>query len=182
MIEFLLCRGAHRGRQARLFPVVLLATLLAGPAFAADRTVAVFDFELIDSSLDGQMLGENAGEQARLETMAPAIREAVEELDGYAVVDTEAVREKARSHHLESCGNCALSFAKEVGAEIAVIGSVQKVSNLILNINAYAFDVETGRPIARGSADIRSNTEESWQRGIDYLWDNVLKKQFEEAR
>ncbi|MEH6717565.1 MAG: DUF3280 domain-containing protein [Aurantimonas endophytica] len=144
--------------------------------------MAVFDFELIDSSLDGQMLGENAGEQARLATMAPQLREAIARIGGYEVVETEAVREKARSHHLESCGNCALSFAKEVGAEIAVIGSVQKVSNLILNINAYAFDAETGRPIARGSADIRSNTEESWQRGIDYLWDNVLKKQFEAAR
>lgn len=182
MIEFLLCRGAHAGRQARLFPVVLLAMLLAVPALAADKAVAVFDFELIDSSLEGSVMGRNPTEQARLETMAPKLREAIGNLYGYRVVDIAPVRDKALSHHLESCGNCALSFAREVGADIAVIGSVQKVSNLILNINAYAFEVETGRPIARGSTDIRSNTDESWQRGIDYLWNNVLRVQIEDAR
>ena len=182
MIEFLLCRGAHAGRQARLFPVVLLAMLLAVPALAADKAVAVFDFELIDSSLEGSVMGRNPTEQARLETMAPKLREAIGNLYGYRVVDIAPVRDKALSHHLESCGNCALSFAREVGADIAVIGSVQKVSNLILNINAYAFDAETGQPIARGSTDIRSNSDESWHRGIDYLWDNVLAKQLEDAR
>jgi hypothetical protein len=183
MIEFLLCREAGARRQARLFPVVVvLAALLAVPALAADRAVAVFDFELIDSSLEGSMMGKNPAEQARLETMAPRLREAIDGLEGYEIVDIAPVRDRARSHHLESCGNCGLTFAKEVGADIAVIGSVQKVSNLILNINAYAFDVETRQPIARGSADIRSNSDESWHRGLDYLWENVLSGQLEDAR
>ncbi|WP_343033997.1 DUF3280 domain-containing protein [Aurantimonas aggregata] len=142
----------------------------------------MFDFELIDSSLEGSMMGENPAEQARLATMAPRLRDDIGGLDGYTIVDIAPVRDKALSHHLESCGNCALSFAREVGAEIAVTGSVQKVSNLILNINAYAFDVETGRPLARGSADIRSNSDESWRRGLAYLWENVLAGQLEDAR
>ncbi|MEC5290306.1 DUF3280 domain-containing protein [Aurantimonas sp. C2-6-R+9] len=175
-----MCYGPRIPRQARLFPVVL-ALLLAAPAFAAEKTVAVFDFELIDSSLEGSMIGQNPDEQARLETMAPALRGNIDTLAGYASVDIAPVRDKALAQNLESCGNCALSFAKTLGADIAVTGTVQKVSNLILNINAYAFDVKTGQPIARGSADIRSNTDESWRRGVAYLWKNVLKKQFEAA-
>ncbi|HDZ72833.1 MAG TPA: DUF2380 domain-containing protein [Aurantimonas coralicida] len=175
-----MCYGPRIPRQARFFPVVL-ALLLAAPALAAEKTVAVFDFELIDSSLEGSMIGKNPEERARLETMAPALRGDIDTLPGYASVDIAPVRDKALAQNLESCGNCALSFARTLGADIAVTGTVQKVSNLILNINAYAFDVESGQPIARGSADIRSNTDESWRRGIAYLWKNVLKKQFEAA-
>ncbi|MEF2552097.1 DUF3280 domain-containing protein [Aurantimonas sp. A2-1-M11] len=152
------------------------------PAAAADKTVAIFDFELIDSSLEGSMMGENAGEQARLQTLAPDLSEAIDSMPGYSVVDIAPVRERAKKQYLQSCGNCSQTFARELGADIAVTGTVQKVSNLILNINAYAFDAKTGEPIARGSADIRSNTDQSWQRGIDYLWDNVLERQFEAAR
>lgn len=175
-----MCYGPRISKQARLFPVVL-ALFLAVPAFAAEKTVAVFDFELIDSSLEGATIGRNPEEQARLATMAPALRDGIAALGGFAGIDIAPVREKALAQNLQSCGNCALSFAKTLGADIAVTGTVQKVSNLILNINAYAFDVESGQPIARGSVDIRSNTDESWQRGIAYLWKNVLKTQFEAA-
>ena len=189
MTEIPMCRGRGQRRQARLFPVVLFAVgLIVGafatavPSRAADKSVAVFDFELIDSSLEGSMMGKNAGEQARLQTLAPTLRNDLKDLPGYTIVDTASVEKKASSQNLQNCGGCAVTMAKTLGADIAVTGTVQKVSNLILNINAYATDVKTGKPIARGSTDIRSNTDESWQRGIAYLWKNTLKKQFEAAR
>ena len=117
---------------------------MAAPALAAQKSVAVFDFELIDSSLQGQMQGEDPAQTARLETMAPTLREDIGALGGYKLVDTQPVEAKAKKQNLQHCGNCAVTFAKEIGADIAVIGTVQKVSNLILNINAYAFDVGTG--------------------------------------
>jgi hypothetical protein len=51
---------------------------------------------------------------------------------------------------------------------------VQKVSNLILNINVYMRDAESGRMTFARSVDIRGNTDESWQRGLDYLLRNYL--------
>ena len=189
MTEVPICREPRQGRQARLFPVVCLAASLvvgafvtAGPSRAADRSVAVFGFELIDSSLEGSMMGKDADEQARLAKLAPTLRDDLQALPGYTVVDIASVDKRAMSQHLQNCGGCATSMAKQLGADIAVTGTVQKVSDLILNINAYATDVTTGKPIARGSADIRSNTDESWRRGIAYLWKNTLKKQFEAAR
>ncbi|NDW05072.1 DUF3280 domain-containing protein [Jiella pacifica] len=175
-------RGAKLIRQARFFPVILLALVSAMPAAAAERRVAVFGFELIDSSLEGSMLGKNDAQESRVKRMAPMLREDIGGLDGYGIVDVSPVRAKADASNLQSCGNCALKFAEEVGADVAVIGTVQKVSNLILNINAYAFDLTSGKEIARGSADIRSNTDESWDRGLNYLFENILKKQLEAAR
>ena len=182
MLASMMCRGAHLFRQARFFPVVLVALVAGSPALAAEHKVAVFDFQLIDSSLEGSMMGKDAAQTARLDTMAPQLRDDIAGLDGYTVVDTAPVEEKAADANLQNCGNCALKLAGEVGADIAVVGTVQKVSNLILNINAYAFDVKTGKAVARGSVDIRSNTDESWDRGLAYLFKNTLTKQLEAAR
>jgi hypothetical protein len=40
---------------------------------------------------------------------------------------------------------------------------------LILNINLYMEDERTGQLQFAKSVDIRSNTDESWRRGLDYL-------------
>ncbi|EAU40030.1 hypothetical protein FP2506_02275 [Fulvimarina pelagi HTCC2506] len=143
------------------------------------QKVAIFPFELIDSSLEGDMLGENPDETARLQKMAPMLRDDFETLPGYEIMDTSSADEKVAGVNLQSCGNCGLTFAEDLGADIAVLGTVQKVSNLILNINAYVYDVESRKQIARGSSDIRSNTDKSWERGLHYLFDNVLKEQLE---
>ena len=184
-----------RARQARLFPgvaalvtVLLAFHLTAGlPGAKAEEPqtagtaekVAVLPFELIDSSLEGDMMGENPDETKRLERLAPMLREDFESLPHFVAIDVSAVAGKVKQVNLQACGNCGITFGEELGADIVVLGTVQKVSNLILNINAYVFDVQSGEQIARGSADIRSNTDESWQRGLNYLWENVLQRQLE---
>ena len=54
-------------------------------------------------------------------------------------------------------------------------GTVQKVSNLILNINLYIDDARTGRKILGTSVDIRGNTDQTWRHGIRYLVENNLE-------
>lgn len=49
---------------------------------------------------------------------------------------------------------------------------VQKVSNLILNINLEVRS-ENGVTRYRGSVDIRGNTDESWLRGVRRLAENL---------
>jgi hypothetical protein len=51
---------------------------------------------------------------------------------------------------------------------------VQKVSDLILNINVYMADVAAGKLAFVHSVDIRGNTDESWTRGVTYLVKNYL--------
>jgi hypothetical protein len=70
---------------------------------------------------------------------------------------------------LQSCSACVIDLARRPGAQLAVIGWVQKVSNLILNLNAPLLDVAAGRIVAGGSVDIRGNTDESWSRGLTSL-------------
>ena len=61
-----------------------------------------------------------------------------------------------------------------MGAEVALTGTVQKISNLILNLNIYLRDAKDDRLLQSMSADFRGNTDESWSRALSYLIRNKL--------
>ena len=152
--------------------LALLAPLAAAAQDGEPTRVAVFDFELIDTSAVGEMTGPQEDETARLAALGEALREAYERTEGYRVMDVAPVREEAAGRSLRHCGGCARGLADEIGADLAVTGTVQKVSNLILNVNVYIEDAEGAERAF--SADIRGNTDESWRRGLDWLIRNRL--------
>ena len=75
---------------------------------------------------------------------------------------------------INSCNGCERDFALRAGTDLAAWGTVQKVSNLILNINVYMEDAKAKKMIFVKSVDIRGNTDESWQRGLNYLLQHYL--------
>lgn len=160
---------------SRLLTVALL--LLSAPivpAFAAGRTVAAFDFELIDTSLEGAVNGPRADEQARLARIGEQLRHRLAESGQFSVVDIAPVAAEARGTNLYSCGGCEARLAERIGAELAISGTVQKVSNLILNMTISVRDAASGRLLAAMQADFRGNTDESWSRTVDWLVRNRL--------
>jgi hypothetical protein len=155
--------------------ILFLFCILSASGVAAEQTrIAVFDFELIDTSLDGQMRGPNPEEKARLERLAPALRAKLAASDRYVVVNTASVADRARAQNLQACGGCDATLAREAGADVALTGTVQKVSNLILNLNIYLRDAKDDRLMQAMSADFRGNTDESWSRALDWLIRNRL--------
>jgi hypothetical protein len=154
----------------RALALALVALLLvASPAYAADR-LAFFGFDLINTSPEPT----HPDESARLATIADIARADLAK-HGYEIVDTAPVADEiANLRPLRDCNGCELDLAKELGADLAALGWVQKVSNLILNINLQIRDVRTGQLVHAASADIRGNTNESWEHGIRYLIKNRL--------
>ena len=154
----------------------LIAAFAAAPVLAASTPprVAVFNFELLDTSLDGQMQGTRPEETARVDHLARRLRDALAASGRYVIAPTDAVDARARAQNLQACGGCDREMAREIGADIAITGQVQKVSNLILNMNIYMRDVASGKIVAVASADMRGNTEESWTRTLDWLIRNRL--------
>ena len=75
----------------------------------------------------------------------------------------------ARGADIGDCNGCQRDYAKRANADWAAWGTVQKVSNLILNINLYMEDAQTGKLAFVKSVDIRGNTDESWCHGLDYM-------------
>jgi hypothetical protein len=155
--------------------LLLLFSLLSASAAAAEpMRIAIFDFEMIDTSLEGEMKGTSPEEKTRLAKLAPVLREKLAASDRYMVVDTASVLDRARAQNLQACGGCDATLAHEAGAEVALTGTVQKVSNLILNLNIYLRDARDDRLLQAMSADFRGNTDESWSRALNYLIRNRL--------
>jgi len=157
-----------------LWTFVCMLTSIAITVAQAATAVAVFDFELIDTSLEGATNGPRADEQARLVEISGRLRERLAQSGTFRIVDIASTASEASALHLQECGGCDADFARRLGAELSITGTVQKVSNLILNMNIFVRKVETGRLVAAMSADMRGNTEESWTRTLDWLTRNRL--------
>lgn len=171
----LACNPSFAGLQPnRITTLKLIAAiaglmmLFAGTAIAAPK-VAVFDFELLDTSLQGEVEGARKDEQERLTRAADQLRKALAESGRYEVLDMAPINSAAHNSNLQACGGCDVKLAGEIGADIAVTGLVQKVSNLIVNMNIFLRDVHTGKPVTVMSADMRGNTDESWTRTMAWL-------------
>lgn len=154
--------------RASLAAVVTWAaafTAVAAPAYAAPEKAAVFDFQLANLA----QLPPTAADKARLPHLSDMLRHLLADSGKYQLVSTDPLKAKAMSEDLRSCGGCANDYAKKLGAQLAVTGQIQKVSNLILNINVYIKDVASNAPEKAYSVDIRGDNENSFDHGIKYL-------------
>jgi hypothetical protein len=154
--------------------VVALTLIVSTAAHADPPKVAVFDFELVDTSLQGEVDGPRTDEARRLINAGDQVRKALTESGKFAVLDIAPVNAAAHGSNLQACGGCDAQLAQRLGADLAITGVVQKVSNLILNINIYLRDAHTGQLVTSMSADFRGNTDESWSRAASYLLRNRL--------
>ena len=82
--------------------------------------------------------------------------------------------EVTKGADLRRCNGCAEEYARKLGADVAITGEIQKVSNLILNINVYVKDLRSKKPEQAYSVDIRGNNDNSFDRGLKYLVKNNL--------
>jgi Protein of unknown function (DUF2380) len=154
--------------------LIALMLLVSSPIHADPPKAAVFDFELLDTSLQGQVDGPRADEQRRLKEVTEQLRKALAEAGKFVVIDIAPVNAAAHASNLQACGGCDVQYARQLGADLAITGLVQKVSALILNMNIYLRDAHTGQLITSMSADFRGNTDESWSRTASYLLRNRL--------
>jgi hypothetical protein len=153
---------------------IALAVLVCSPGAAEPLKAAVFDFELLDTSLQGEMKGPQADEQRRLNDITEQLRRGLADAGKFVIMDISPVNAAAHASNLQSCGGCDVDYARELGADLAITGVVQKVSALILNMNIYLRDAHTGQLVTGMSADFRGNTDQSWSRTMSYLLRNRL--------
>ena len=79
----------------------------------------------------------------------------------------EALRE--RNEFLYRCNDCLAEVGERLGTRLVALGWVQRVSDLILNINVSVRDARSGAEVLSKSVDLRGNTDETWARGINFM-------------
>jgi len=156
----------------------LLAMMLPSGAAMAQGLVALRDgaslaflgLTFIDTSTEGAYNPVRADETARLAMLQSAVQERLE-AEGFAMLDLAPVAtDLGRIKNPADCYGCELRIAAKLDADYVVVGEVQKVSNLILSMNLVMRDVATGEVVRARAVDIRSNTDDSWQRGMRYIF------------
>lgn len=152
---------------------ILLLSTLALPAHANPPKLAVFDLELIDTSVDGDVPPPKAVQERALRA-GEQLRRELAQSGVFGIVDIAPVSAAAHDSNLQACGGCDVKFARQLGADLALTGVVRKISNLILNISLFVRDVSSGRLVATMNADMRGDTDKSWSRTTNYLVRNRL--------
>jgi hypothetical protein len=178
---------AHRGAKAGLLALFMrpLGALFSAPVFIAlffalslcaaaqPPTIAVLDFEIEDDTVAQGGVSDVPAQKRRLDLVATITRQGLAEGGALDVVDNgpaEALIARTRAlQALHTCNGCELDIALALGADLVLVGWVQKVSNLILNLNAGIKDVGTGRTLLVRSVDMRGNTDTSWARAARRL-------------
>jgi hypothetical protein len=165
----------------RLFGAALLwSGACVCPAQVPDaslKTIAILEFDLVD---DQHELSPASVEYPRLAAIHEQLQNEFAQNGLYRVVDLRPAADLMKMHQstsgLHECNGCELDIARSLQADRVLVGWVQKVSNLILNINIQIEDAATGAIVLNKSVDLRGNTDESWRRGISYIVRSMVEK------
>lgn len=153
---------------------IVAGSILAAPAHADPQRIALLGVFLQNDN-EGYEPTTDA-ERNRMKAIAQAFKKMLTESGKYTFVPVPGLeRQKIDAGQLVgACGGCEYDYGRELDVEHVAWIRVQKISNLILNINVYMADVSKEKVTFIHSVDLRNNTDESWMRGINYLVQNYL--------
>ena len=160
--------------------IALVLSLAAAPLAAGAESimrVAVLDIDLLKADYFPDPHKVTVDEQRRLDRVADLLRSRLSQA-GYEVVGRDqtraAIRDADPGQFLHQCNGCERDIAGALGADWVLVGWVQLVSNLIVNLNVVVLDVQSGKSVGNAFVDLRGNTDRSWRRATGYLLDNVF--------
>jgi Protein of unknown function (DUF2380) len=172
-----------------LSAVVLLAACgpvrsQQAPRAGVLRSLAVLDVELVD---DHENPLTRAAQEQRLARSGTQLRAELAARQLYRVVDeapSVSLQRTLRSQQafLYRCDDCAQQVGTQLGVDLVMTPWVQKVSELILNLNVQIYDVRAGAVAFTKSVDMRGNNDESWTRAVSYLVRGIAERRERDPR
>ncbi|SAL15734.1 DUF3280 domain-containing protein [Caballeronia humi] len=162
-------------RQNVFYAIAVCACLAASQVQAAQKSIAVVNCALIDDNAAYNDADVTRIQNARLGMISDELRDQLSARDLFRVADnapaSDLIAGLQASQDFNTCNGCELQVGRKLNVERIAVCWVQKISNLILNINLRVEDVATGKAVFQRSVDIRGNTDLSWQRGVKSLVD-----------
>lgn len=151
--------------RALLALLLVLAATEALAEEAAPSKLLIDDFSYLDTSAEPS--DQTAVHSARLAAMADALRSALAERGLFEIVTPPP--EAGEAACAEDDGACILARARDAGAELLLLGAVQKISTMATQVWVSAFDVVTAERVFYRHLSFRGDTDEAWRRASRYL-------------
>ena len=172
--EGMLARGPVLLARWSIVFLMLTSVAIGGTLTDPVKTVALLNAQFLNDHED--LEPTTVAERNRLAMIEERFKSELEASGRYRFVPipAEAAAKMAAGAEIGNCGGCEFDYGRQLGGDFAAWIVVQKVSDLILNINVYMADVPARKLKFVHSVDIRGNSDEFWVRGIDYLVKNYL--------
>ncbi len=138
---------------------------------AEPPTIAVIGFELVDDQPDPI---RDADHQRRLAALQAQLQQGLHQRGLYRVIDSAPAKAqidalRAQNAFLYRCNGCLADVGQTLGTRLVVVGWVQRVSELILNVNVSVRVAATDEEVLAKSVDLRGNNDESWTRAMAFM-------------
>lgn len=155
------------------FLFAVLAILTATTASAAPKA-AIFPFDIRDVEQEGELIPKLKDEDLRrMKLVADELATLMKSAGTYEVVDLAPLaKDVEAASPFSKCDGCEVAIAQKAGADLAVTGYVDKLSDALISLQLFARETSTGKLVKSMSAEIRGNTDELWLHGIRWLWKN----------
>ncbi|MEQ1696366.1 MAG: DUF3280 domain-containing protein [Hyphomicrobiaceae bacterium] len=164
--------------MAGWLPALLFACAaqLGAPSALAAQTVAVFPFELLDQSQDGELILKVRPEETqRLAALTQDLQSRLTASKAYQIASlSNLAAEIKTASPLHKCDSCLAELAAKSGADIAMLGLVQKFSDTLLSVSIQTIDAKSGTVKNSYTVGVQGNTDEAWLRGVSYIVRNKM--------
>jgi hypothetical protein len=163
-------------RIKKLLVAIVMMSLVAGPAQAAESKIAILDFELKD--LTG-VTPVPAEEVERTASVAPLLRETLAKSSGYQIIaikgEDQLLADEGFGYLFDHADEAAKLGAR-FGADLVAIGRVHKPSFLFAYLKVHLVDVRSQRVIGDYVVEVKGSARQVTERGTV-----VLARQIDET-
>lgn len=174
-------------RLGALAAAFAIWTAIPVAAASAAPKAAVFPFDLVfQQSEEDFFTGPQKATPEEVERLKLVRNEIVAKLAAagkYEMLDIGSVEaDIAAAAPLNKCNGCEMDIAKKLGADILVLGVIEKASATLLSMNVIVVDMAKGGPISNNSAVVQGNTDDAWVGVARWLTKNRLLAETEGAK
>jgi len=156
------------------------ASLMVFPAATTPTPVklAIFDFELEDSSAGASPAGETSSDTVHLTSVTSEVRQLFTQSGRYNVIDVGPTGAAVvKGHMLHECDGCAAALALKLGADQSFVGVVRRVSRTEYTVRFQIRDARTGAVVSDEDSGLRMGANYSWSRGaVRLIKDRLLER------
>jgi hypothetical protein len=169
-------RGFHPSLLAAIAVAAAALPLVAvqRPAAAAEPIkIAVFEFELNDTSAGSGIIPQDAIDTENLKLATENARRLLAASGRYIIVDTSGAGEPPK-WGFQNCRGCESELASKLGADQSLVGVITRPNRVGHALQIVIRDARTGALVANHATGLRDGANYAWPRAVKWLMTNHI--------